>query len=188
MKDIVKAKPGLEAEFLKTAEKLGFTKIILSYNHEDAKKITQESQENIKKQTKIEVEFAIEGEKPKPKHFEQKILLGTKTKRLSKDATILLNNESEEEKDFTHQRRSGLNHVILEEAKQKEIEIYAGLNQVLGRKNWEQTRILGRMKQNLKLTKKKKINYEIISYAGKPENMRKAKDIESLKRELEKNK
>ena len=187
MKDLVIVENNQEEEFIRTAEKLGFDEIILAYNKLNSKNIDVKKQNELKKKTKLKVEFGIIGENlTKPEGFNHKILLGTKTSSLSKDVTILLNNENEPEKDFTHQRRSGLNHVVITDLTKKNIEVYAGLNQLKGKKPWEQIRILGRMKQNIKLTKKKNTKYELVSCASTPNEMRKAKDIIALKRVLEK--
>ena len=188
MKDYVFARKNNTKEFIQTAEQLGYKELILIYTEEEVREINKEEQQNIREGTTLKLYFGIrEGKRPLPKGFEEHAALGTKIQRISSGITIIYNNENEEEKDYIHQRRSGLNHVFLQEILEKNIKILAGTSQLRQKPLWEQERILGRIRQNIKLAKKKNVTYEIASLAEQPLDMRSAKDMQALKRELEKN-
>ena len=83
-------------------------------------------------------------------------------------------------KDFMNQRASGLNHVLCKLAKQAGVKIAFSFSDVLKSSGVKRAKLLGRMKQNLKLCKKYGVDVIFGSFASSPYEMRNSKDIESF--------
>jgi RNase P/RNase MRP subunit p30 len=185
MIDIVMPRIGTEREFITTAQELGFTQILLLYKPTNAKKLSQKEIEELKK-SEISVHFGLicENTITLP-GFDYLIGLGTKISGVFGGLTHVLNNENEEEKDFVHQRRSGLNQVVLAEFSAKGIVVLSGLDQLRKKYPQEQAKVLGRMMQNAKLCMKKGITYNIVSLAKEPYEMKSAKDLHIFSQQLQ---
>lgn len=80
--------------------------------------------------------------------------------------------------DHTHQRNSGLNHILCNIAKERNILIGFNFNSVLKAKN--KKKIIGRMMQNVKLCRKYKVKTVIASFAKNPFEMRSFYDLISF--------
>lgn len=78
-------------------------------------------------------------------------------------------------KDKTHQRTSGLNHVICAEAKKREKLLVFDFNSLLRAK--DRPEVLGRMMQNARLARKFKNDVLVASFARTPFEMRSARDL-----------
>jgi ribonuclease P/MRP protein subunit RPP1 len=87
---------------------------------------------------------------------------------------ILLLNQSER-KDFQKQRNSGLNHVLAKISKKNKIKIGINLDEIILSKEKKKSDILARIKQNIKICNKNKL--QMIFY-GK--NKRNLFDLKSL--------
>ncbi len=81
-------------------------------------------------------------------------------------------------KDYQKQRNSGLNQVMAKIAKKNNVTIGINLDEIVESKNKEKADILSRIKQNVMLCKKNKLNMTFLSPSGK--NKRNEHDIKSL--------
>jgi RNase P/RNase MRP subunit p30 len=88
--------------------------------------------------------------------------------------------------DYIHQRNSGLNHVLIKIMKENNIKPVFNFSEYIKEDNKTKSIILGRLKQNIKLFKKNKINYKIYSFANNTTEIKSS--INSLILSLEKNK
>lgn len=163
-----------ENEFIEMAEKLGYKKIIFLYPLE--KNIVQINT------SKIKVGFGILSAKGgKGKHT-------TFMQSADKDQQIIENNppnaifgfESKSEKDYLHQRASGLNNVICTFAKKNNVTIVFSFAQILKSYKTKRAQIFGRIMQNIRLCRKYQVKTAIASFAANPFEMRSAKDLQSL--------
>ncbi|MCK5043778.1 hypothetical protein KAR52_02145 [Candidatus Pacearchaeota archaeon] len=75
---------------------------------------------------------------------------------------ILLLNQSKR-KDFQKQRNSGLNHVLAKIAKKNKIGSGINFDEIIDSKEKQKSEILERIKQNIMLCNKNKINMKFIS-------------------------
>ena len=171
MREYVRVRPGDEEAFIKKAEDLGYDELVLVYEKKVEKKLFA---------SKMKIFYGLIGEKG----FDENIQLGTSSEVLRKGATSIIDNEYENKGDFAHQRRSGLNHVVLARCKEKNVRILFDYGLLQGKKNYKQQQLLGRIKQNLLLCKKMKVPYSFVSFARQTSQMRAAKDVKALERVL----
>tara|TARA_Y100000310_G_C20374714_1_gene665170 strand:+ start:254 stop:775 length:522 start_codon:yes stop_codon:yes gene_type:complete len=97
---------------------------------------------------------------------------------------ILMNPELKCVGDKVHYRRSGLNQVLAKLAVKNDVAIGFGFGFVLDAVGWERGRILGRMKQNVRICRKAGVKMVVCSYAGGVKGMRGAKDLVAFARVL----
>lgn len=71
-------------------------------------------------------------------------------------------------KDRLKQRDSGFNHVLARLAKKKNVVIGINLNEVINSKAEEKSKILARVRQNIKLCNKNKLKMKFISKENSP--------------------
>jgi len=90
---------------------------------------------------------------------------------------ILLINQSHR-KDYQKQRNSGFNQVLAKLAKKKNIVIGINFDEIIYSKKLEKLEILARVKQNIKLCNKNKLNMKFLAFKGK--NSRDLYDLKSL--------
>lgn len=95
----------------------------------------------------------------------------------NKKVDILLNPEKNPEKDFIHQRNSGLNQSLCKLAKKNNIAIGISFNEILRNKSIRRAILLGRIKQNIKLCRKYKVRMVFASFAEDVYEQRAAKDL-----------
>ena len=88
--------------------------------------------------------------------------------------TLLLNQSKR--KDFQKQRNSGFNHVLAKIAKKNNVVIGINLDEIIKAKSKQKSKILARVKQNIKLCNKNKLKMKFISQ----ENKRNIYDLKSL--------
>ncbi len=79
---------------------------------------------------------------------------------------VLLINQSGR-KDFQKQRNSGLNQVLAKIAKKNNIVVGINLDEILEAKGEKKKEILARIKQNIKLCNKNKLNMKFIAQKNK---------------------
>ncbi len=91
------------------------------------------------------------------------------------DIKILLLNQTGK-KDFQKQRNSGFNQVLAKIAKKKEIIIGINLDEIITSSEKEKARILARIRQNIKICSKNKVNMRFISLTRKRDVL----DLKSL--------
>ncbi|MFW6233167.1 MAG: RNase P subunit p30 family protein [Nanoarchaeota archaeon] len=89
---------------------------------------------------------------------------------------LLLNQQGR--KDFMKQRNSGLNHVMTKIAKERGIFIGINLDEIIEANKIEKPRILARIKQNIKLCNKNKVNMKFVFF--KKKNKRNIDNLKSL--------
>lgn len=186
-REIVIARPGEEKTFITEARRLGWKKLLILYEEQDAKTLPEEPlPENLHG---LEVSAGVLLYKEKVPQWSQRFsevaALGTMILQVPKGVTLLCDNEYEREKDFTHQRRSGVSHVTMATCKERGIRLAVGIARFFSEDKSRRAQILGRIMQNKKLAAKKNVGYEIVSMARRPEEMRSPVDVNALKRVLE---
>lgn len=176
-----------EQAFLSIAEKLGYNSIILLYQ-ENAKIPAIESKKII---VKIGI-LATKGGKTKKTTFLQSS---------EKDQQIIENNppdvmyefETKTDKDYIHQRASGLNQVLCKFAAKNNVVIAFSFAQLLNTVGTRpllnevqqgtarvRAQILGRIMQNIHLCRKYNVKTAIATFATQPHQMRAPKDLQAL--------
>jgi len=90
---------------------------------------------------------------------------------------VLLLNQLER-KDFAKQRNSGLNQVLTKIAKKNNIAIGINLDELIDSKGKEKSKIISRIKQNIKLCNKNKVKMKFIT--TKENNKRNFQDLKAL--------
>ena len=100
----------------------------------------------------------------------------------SRKTDILINAENVPNNDKTHYRSSGLNHLACVSAKENNVAIGFNFSNLLNADN--KAKILGRMRQNVRLCRKYKIRMMIGSFAENEFGMRHAKDLAAFGRSL----
>jgi len=78
------------------------------------------------------------------------------------EINVLLINLAER-KDFQKQRNSGFNHVLAKIAKKNKIIIGINLDEIIGAESKSKANILARVRQNVKLCNKNKLQMEFFS-------------------------
>lgn len=169
MKDVVYVEEGKETPFIEAAIALGYSELVLVYRRSIKKCPVHEG---------IILRSALVDKKGNDEY----IALGTSLSVIPKGVTYLLDNEFDEEKDFVHQRRSGLNHIQLKECKKKGIVVLFNLSKLRKQAPKRVSTIIGRMKQNVLLAKKYGVECALVSMASDVGEMRHAKDVDALKR------
>jgi len=101
---------------------------------------------------------------------------------IERGPSVMWGFELGQRKDFTHQRGSGLNHILCEIAHQKNVAILFSLKDIFTAKN--QGVMLGRVSQNIRLCQKFSVPMIIGSGASSPYEMRSPRDIQALFCEL----
>lgn len=81
-------------------------------------------------------------------------------------------------KDYQKQRNSGLNHIMVKIAKEKNLCVGILLDEIIESKKLEKAKILDRLKQNIFLCNKQKVQMKFIS--KDPKNKRNPSDLKSL--------
>jgi len=84
-------------------------------------------------------------------------------KILEKESIDILLINQKNRKDSLKQRNSGFNHVLANIAKKKNIAIGINFDEIVLSSGKEKSKILGRIKQNINLCKKKKLKMHFIS-------------------------
>lgn len=90
----------------------------------------------------------------------------------SKKIRILVSPHIGAKKDFLNFRNSGLDDVICRLAKRNKVSIAFSFGEVLNCDGEKRVNILARMRQNVKLCNKYKVNMIIISLASEPYELR----------------
>ncbi len=160
---------GNEEEFIAQAKKLGTNGLIFLYEKEP-KKIEA-------KDFRILVGLVAKGNT----HKKKGALLFSRGERAhfeNPKTDVVFEIEKDTKKDKTHYRSAGLNQVLCQLAKEKNISIAFSFNQVLLAK--DKGTLLGKMMQNAKLCRKYKNNLLTASFARNPCELRYYKDLISF--------
>jgi RNase P/RNase MRP subunit p30 len=185
MKDFVFLRFGEEQTFIKKAHDLGLKELVLVYSVAESAKLTKEGVLKLKKIADIDLKFGLdvkEQKNVKNSFFDVFLQLGTINERVFKGITHLYNNENEELKDFIHQRRSGLNHVLLNDFIEKNIKILFSYASLLAADEKRKAQILGRIMQNIVLCKKFGVEYSFVCLGTEASSLRNPQDVVALKR------
>lgn len=91
-----------------------------------------------------------------------------------------------EQKDFIHFRNSGLNHILAKIAKDNKIKFLFNFSEFLSLNSRKRGIVLGRLKQNLGLFKKYKVEFNFVSFADNKFNIKKG--YNAIQKLLESNK
>ena len=173
-----------EKEFIDMAKKLKIDSLIFIYPFINQNDIEEKRKKLIDfKDIKVEIGVLVD-EKLVMKLQNTNDYIFSKTPSLSlienKKSYIFYDFELQDKPDFLHHRNSGLNQVIANEMKDKGKIFAFSFSTYLNSTN--KGLILGRMKQNAKITKKYKINTEVLSFAKKPYEMRSKHEIDAFKK------
>lgn len=166
-----------ETDFIKVAEKLGTKGLLFLYEKEEKEKLISLLQQS----TKIKLYSGL----LVSKNTNRPGLTFAKAEQQNienRNLKFLYDFEEQEEKDSFHYRRSGANQVLCNTMKEKEKVLVFDMEKIITSKFRD--KLLGRMKQNLMLSRKYKLNCIICSFATKPENLRAEKEYSSLIRAL----
>jgi len=175
VKDIVFPKNN-EQEFIKLAETLGYDELV--FVHSDEKKFYN-------KKGKLKITNALLCDPKKVQSCRKKadlILVQSSTDDRfvieKSKADLVFGFEAIAAKDKTHQRVSGLNHILCRFAAQTNKKLGFDFNMLLNARN--KAILIGRMKQNIKLCRKYKVKTVIASFAKTPLEMRSPNDLQSF--------
>lgn len=163
-------------ETLMFAKTLGMKKILLlfSKHKEENKQVT----EALAKKTGLQILLALEVPAQQAQKYAQKYEeLFAMAQRENIENTIIQNlygAEELDEKDRTHQRGSGLNHVLAKILFEKKKIYYFDLHTLLLEK--DKAKLLGRMQQNKRFFDKYKVSYQLHSFAEHWNDLRTVKD------------
>ena len=164
-----------EQKFIDMAKKLGYDSLCFVYSLKDF---------NIKKiKSDLKIKYAIlapdkksrKPQKTKLVFFECKENI-RKVIESNKDI-IVFGFEQDDKKDFIHQRRSGLNHIICNLATKNNVKIGLSFSSLLKTNEKKRNLLIGRTNTNIKLCRKYKTKMIIGSFASDPFEMRSYKDL-----------
>jgi RNase P/RNase MRP subunit p30 len=163
-----------EEEFIQVAEKLDTKGLLFLYDKEEKSKVLFELQ----KKTKVKLYSGI----LVTKNTNKPGLTFAKAEQQNienRNLKFMYDFEEQEEKDSFHYRRSGANQVLCAVMKEKEKVFVFDMEKIMLNSK-VRDKLLGRMKQNLMLVRKYKLDFIICSFATKPENLRAEKEYSSL--------
>lgn len=163
-------------ETLLFAKKLGMTEVVLLFikHSEENKKIT----EKLSKESKVNIVLGLdvnakEAQK-QARNYTHLFSLATREAIENKWITQVYGAEILEEKDKTHQRGSGLNHVLAKMIFEKKKTYCYDLSLVLQAK--DKGMLLGRMQQNKRFFTKYKVQTQLFSFASTWNEIRTTQD------------
>ena len=128
--------------------------------------------EKIAKKLDKEIGFAY---KKKDNYKLGNIIISNKGERKnfeSNQIKMFFNLENKDERDFIHQRNSGLNHILAKIAHDKNKVIAFNFSTILNANAERRALLLGRMRQNVKLCRKYKVKMLLASFASEPYELR----------------
>jgi hypothetical protein len=120
----------------------------------------------------VEIKFA---EKVKQGYKADNMLISNNGERKnfeSKQIKLFYDLENRDERDFIHQRNSGLNQILAKIAHDKNKIIAFNFSTILNSEPEKRAQILGRMKQNVKLCRKYKVKMFVGTFANNPYELR----------------
>ncbi len=167
-----------EQDFFEMAKKLGYKELLLVY---------PSVQPVPKPPAGLKIKIAVLAEPGKARNLRDKgffvVVKSSDKDRMILEqgaATVLFGAESTQSKDYMHQRGSGLNHVMCELAKKKNVAIGFGFANILESSGGQRAILLGRIMQNIMLCRKYKVRMIIASFARSPWQMRSPHDLQSF--------
>ena len=175
---------GNEGEFIEMALKLGYGGLCFIYRY-DRNTDNSGKVKELQKKTKLKLSYGFLASLKDVNKIKIKNLIfvkGSANNRFfieKKKIDVLFSLEDGKREDFMHHRASGLNHVLCSLANKNKVIIGFSFNMLLrDKKNLH--KLLGRMMQNIRLSRKFKVKTLIGSFAERPFEMRGANDILAL--------
>jgi RNase P/RNase MRP subunit p30 len=167
-----------EKEFIKIAEKINTSALILLYREFD--KNIKEKIKKLQKETKIKLFSGLlvsnvnHSQRASTKYD---YVFGKDNRGLIENKFVKIHYDFEvsDKKDFIHYRNSGMNQVLAKIMKEKKKVLAFNINNIIGNHL-----IMGRITQNIKLARKYKIKMMLASFAKKPLEMIYSKDLVSI--------
>ncbi|MEM2915888.1 MAG: RNase P subunit p30 family protein [Candidatus Woesearchaeota archaeon] len=170
-----------EKEFFAVAQKIGYTGLVLVYPSVDAARNAP------KPPTGLKVRTALLADPKRAHHLRSKgFMVFVKCSDQDRvvlergSADVIFSAESTQPKDYTHQRGSGLNHVLCDLAKKNKVAIGFSFSDILASRDSQRVQLIGRMMQNIMLCRKYKVRMVIGSFAKDPWKMRSPHDLKSF--------
>jgi RNase P/RNase MRP subunit p30 len=166
-----------EGEFIEIATRLGINELVFVYKLKDF----------VRKEfdTGVEVKFGIlakSNEILKAKNKADIVLYecGEDARHVIEKfkPDIVFNLENSSRKDFIHHRNSGMNHIIAKLMCEKKVKLGVSFANLL--KSSKRDVLIGRIKQNIKLCKKYKVDVIVSSFAKDVYGLRCEKEIGSV--------
>lgn len=188
MRDIVFPK-GNEKEFLAMAAKLGYKEIIFCYDFDGKSNFLENISEEIGKiKSDVKIGFCIKlskGNIMKLKNPKAMTLFESDRENdrfvIEKcKPSMIFNFEDEKAKDFIHHRNSGMNQVFCRYMAENNIKYGLSLGSIISADDNFRAQVIGRIKQNVKLCRKYKVEMKVFSFASDPFSMRSPADVISL--------
>jgi RNase P/RNase MRP subunit p30 len=172
--DIVFPK-GNEEKFIEVSKKIGFDSLCFVYTlNEFSRKnfdvkygVLCSEKEIIKAKRLSNLIFVKAPENPR------KLIEGCKN-------VIIFDFEQNFQKDFLHQKRTGLNHILCSLCAKNDITIGFSFRSFLEADLKQRNVLIGRMMANIKLCLKYNVKMMFGSFANEPYDMRSIKDLESF--------
>lgn len=162
-----------ERDFIVMAKKLGFKELIFLYINKNMfykdKSEIKITNALITDEKKVQKDFNTFVKSPKDARFV-----------FEKARPVCVFDLELQKKDFMHQRGSGFNHVMAKFANNNNIHVGFSFSTILNASKLQSARIIGRIKQNIKLCRKYKVKTVIASFANNPIDMRAPKDLISF--------
>lgn len=180
---------GNEGEFIDVALKLGTKALIFVYDFKDLKTYDMQKKalkelvnaKSIKADIGLLVDEKSINRLPLTDDY---VFSKTPSKQLieHKKSYILYDFELQEKNDFLHHRNSGLNQVFCNIMKEKEKILGISFSTLInaGKKGV----ILGRMRQNIRLSRKYKLRTFTLSFAKTPYELRAEHEIKSFEKAI----
>lgn len=174
-----------EAEFAEIASKLGIKKLIFLYGFDDFNEKLQKRVEELNgyKGIRVEIGLIVNQKNIKKSRKNQGLIVAKSSGKdrffiESGKVDLMYGFEEISNKDYLHQRASGLNHILCDLLKRNGITVgfsYGSLG-----KSQETPLLIGRMMQNIMLCQKYRVKTAIASFSGNQYSLRSPHDVISL--------
>lgn len=181
MIDIVIPKSGSEQGFADLAKRLGLDGLIFFYTLSDSKSFQEAKNrvEGISSDLKLSVGQIVD---LKTKKFfsvpKLSVTAGDSRGVMERSkANFVANLELQNKRDYLHHRASGMNHIIAKIGAKRAKTLTIFSSNLLGSGS---SRLIGRIRQNLVLAKKAKLNCILVSGATNPWQMRSRSEMVAL--------
>lgn len=161
-----------EQEFIDMAIELGYKELVFLYNLKDFK-IT-------KFDTKLKIDFGIicnSNEIAKAKNKSKIVVVKCNDnvrQIIEKSPSLIYGMEDHNNSDFIHHKNSGLNQVLAKLMATKKVSYAVNFNDLI---KGDRVKLFSRIKFNIKLCKKYKVNIIIASFANNSYKMKGKKDM-----------
>jgi RNase P/RNase MRP subunit p30 len=161
-----------EQELIDMAYKLGIKKVYFLYEK------SEELDKELKIETKVTFEKALLVNDQRFKIPKNHEVFGPAKRSFfeSSKMSFLIDFQDQKGHDYLHQRKGGIDQVMVSLAQKKKKTLLFYL------KNIKNPQVMGRVMQNINISKKKSLNLGLVSLANTPFEMSSRKDVEALER------